>query len=266
MPQNPDKAIKASFLVLDYKKPKETEMCLRSIRENAKFSHQIIYQDNGSNEDYPFELYKKGLIDILISVKNGMGGGYGQTDLFRFCDTKYAFFVQSDQVLRHGLDDYHIDMFIEFLTKNNMDCIDLNGDQSNRGVWTDRAHFIDVDFFNSLAPFPNGGPGKFHHNRWNENYLQEVFEKRGNKFAHLRPAVFQDIGIWTVRELPCGAVMKMRTDTKEMHWISTPKSPYDFPELTESEWNTSISGNWVNGTIPENYKKHSFNCWGNVNL
>lgn len=263
MPQNPNKSALATFLVLDYRKPKETELCLKSIRQNAQFDHEIIYLDNGSNDEYPFDLYQDGLCDIFISKKRGMGGGYGQTDLFRFCDTKYAFFVQSDQFLNYPLTEQNIQNFIEIL-KSGFDCVDLNGDQSQKGIWTDRAHFIDVDFFNSLAPFSNGGPGEFHHLRWNENYLQEVFEKRGNKIAHIKPTIFIDNGVWTVRALPCGGQVSMRTDTKQVNWEKLPKEPYIFPDHTDKEWAEAIAGKWINGTIPENYKKHSFNCWGNV--
>ena len=132
-------------------------------------------------------------------------------------------------------------------------------------IWTDRAHLIKTDFFNSLAPFPNGGPGPRHHDRWNENYLQEVFSKNGYEIAHIHPAMFRDNGVWTVREI-AGGKCYMRTDTKALWWKTPPKESYVFPELTEEEWKTSIEGKWVGGTIPEAYQKEdkSFNCWGAV--
>lgn len=192
-----------------------------------------------------------------------MGGGFGQSDLFRYCDTQYAVFVQSDQYLRYELTSDHLDQFIRLLQKG-YHCVDLNGDQSNREVWTDRAHFIDVPFFNSLGPFPNGGPGLFHHLPWNEKYLQDTFQNKNYKIAHLKPAIFADNGVFTVRENADGSVLRMRTDTKQLHWEVLPKVPYVFPDLTAEEWADSIAGKFVNGTVPINYKAHSFNCWGNI--
>lgn len=252
-----------SFLVLDYKKEEETRLCLESIRHHAKIPHKIIYLDNGSNDGYVWKFFQEGLCDIIISKKRGYGGGVGQTDLFRFCDTKYAYFVQSDQILLYDITEDIQTKFIGYLEDGNAKCVDLNGDQSNRGVWTDRAHFINVDFFNSLVPFPNGGPGELHHLRWNENYLQEVFEKNNYLIMHGKPALFADNGIWTVRELPDGSIVKMKTDTKEVHWIVPPKERYVFPELTDAELAQSIAGLWINGTVPEIYLKRgdSFKHW-----
>jgi hypothetical protein len=251
-----------SFLVLDYRKPDETRSCLQSIRRHAKIPHQIIYLDNGSRESYPWYFYQEGLCDIFLSKKRGYGGGVGQTDLFRFCNTQYAYFVQSDQLLIHDITLDIQDRFITALTTGAR-VIDLNGDQSQVGRWTDRAHFIDVGWFNSLAPFPDGGPGEWHHLRWNENYLQEIFDKLDNPIVHVKPTMFADRGVYTVRELPCGGIVRMRTDTKAVEWLIPPKEPYIFPEHTEAEWATVIRGEWIAGTIPDIYLKRgdSFNHW-----
>lgn len=253
-----------SILVLDYRKPVETRQCLESLRRHMKVPCKIVYLDNGSNEQYPWSFYQEGLCDIIISKKVGMGGGFGQTDLFRWCDTKYAIFVQSDQVLMYDINQDAIDTMIKCLN-DGARCIDLNGDQSQKGRWTDRAHFIDVEWFNSLAPFPNGGPG-LDHLRWNENYLQEVFDNLGNPIVHIRPVLFRDNGRVTIRELPCGGVVQMETDTKKVSWIKTPKQPYMFPEMSDEEWNLSISGNWVSGTVPKKYleRGESFDFWSKI--
>lgn len=251
-----------SFLVLDYRKPHETSECLESIRRHAKVPHQIIYLDNGSQEEYPWDFRNEGLCDVLISKQVGRGGGVGQTDLFRYCDTQYAYFVQSDQMLVHDITIGAQDRFIEALV-GDARCIDLNGDQSGLGRWTDRAHFIDVSWFNSLSPFPNGGPGPLHELRWNENYLQEVFDQIGNPIVHVKPVLFADRGINTVRELPCGGIVRMRTDTKAVEWLQLPKAPYVFPEHTPEEWEQVIAGNWRAGTVPSIYlsRGDSFNHW-----
>ena len=255
---------KISFLVLDYKKAKETKLCLESIRQNARFSHQIILMDNGSGEDYSNDFYEQGLCDILISRKTNHGGGYGQTDLFKICDTKYAFFVQCDQYLAYPIEEQFLKQVIAKLEYENFKCADFNGDQSNKGEWTDRAHLIDVEFFNSLAPFPGGGPGPFNHLRHNENYLQQVFKDNDYKILHITPRIFADNGVFTIREV-AGGIVKMRTDTKEMVWLKKPTEKYSFPHLTDEEWELSIAGNWPDKKIPQIHieKKESFNCWGN---
>jgi hypothetical protein len=251
-----------SALVLDYRKEYETRLCLESLRQHLKVPCKIVYLDNGSNDSYPWSFYQEGLCDVLISKKVGMGGGHGQTDLFRWCDTQYALFIQSDQVLTRDITPDILKQMTDCL-ESGARCVDLNGDQSQAGRWTDRAHLIDAKWFNSLAPFPNGGPGPLHELRWNENYLQEVFDKLGNPIVHVRPLFFADRGMTTVRETPCGGIVRMRTDTKAVEWLALPKKPYIFPEHTEAEWQTVMSGNWRAGTIPEIYLQRgdSFNHW-----
>jgi hypothetical protein len=263
---NSNKKHKASFLVLDYKKKEECTLCIQSIKKLVQFPYEIVLLDNGGNEDYVFDLYRNGLVDTLISKRNGMGGGFGQSDLFRWCDTEYAFFIQSDQFLNFELTEEHLAYFIALLN-NGYNCIDLNGDQSNRGVWTDRAHFMKTDFFNSLGPFPNGGPGPFHHLPWNERYLQDKFQESNYSIAHIKPAVFKDNGVFTVREIS-GGLLKMRTDTKQVWWLKNPVEKYIFPEMYDDEWEKSINGTWVDGTTPRKYIENNsvFNCWGDRNV
>lgn len=254
--------ISSSFLVLDYKKEKETRECLESIKKHALFPHKIVLLDNGGGGDYCWNLYKEGLCDILISKRDGDGGGVGQVDLFRYCDTPYAYFVQNDQKLIRDITEDTNNKFIELL-KNGYKCVDLNGDQSHRGVWTDRAHFIDVNFFNSLSPYPLGGPGPLHHLRWNENYLQEVFSCNSHQIAHIGPLFFEDCGKLSIRKNPDGSVWEIRPDTKGVKLVSGPvREKYLFPEFTEKEWQFVLeSQNWSEWKIPENLIKHSFHVW-----
>lgn len=253
---------KVSFLILDYRKEAETRLCLESIRRHAKIPHKIIYLDNGGREQYPWSFYQEGLCDVLISKYDGGGGGVGQTDLFRYCDTRFAYFIQSDQMLTQDITENIQDHF-EYALDNGFRCLDLNGDQSGKRIWTDRAHMIDVGFFNSLAPFPRGGPGPYHTERWVENYLQEVFRRPENRILHVKPTLFADNGKTTIRELPCGGIVMMRTDTKAVSWLKAPMKPYIFPEHTEDEWAAAIAGEWVAGTVPSVYlsRGESFKHW-----
>lgn len=252
--------IKASFLVLDYKKDEETRICLHSIRKHAKIPHKIVYLDNGSNQDYPFQIYKDGLCDVLICKKKGQGGGFGQTDLIRYCDTEYFFFVQNDQILINDITQTKLDNFMG-MVDNIFQCLDLNGDQSGgKGIWTDRAHFMKTSLFNSLGPFPNGGPGN-DGPEWNEGYLQKVFQEKHYAIGHVHPLFFQDNGKWSVREAGDG-IFKHRTDTKQLYVVKQPTTKTEpYPDLTDEEWETVLNGKWLNGDIPFKWKPHSFTFW-----
>ena len=255
-----------SVLVLDFNKEFETRLCLNSIKKYLKVPHKVILLDNGAAEDYCWQIYKEDLCDVLISKKRGGGGGYGQTDLIRFCDTIFFLFVQNDQYLQYPIDENTFDQFKNLLD-NGYSCVDLNGDQSGRGAWTDRAHLMKTEVFNSLGPFPNGGPGEFHGQRWNENYLQEVFETRGLKIAHINPKFFQDFGIYSLRDMGEGGVFLHRTDTKQCFVIVPPKvRNFCYPNVTNEEFNIMRDGLWEDGRIPKKEKIHSFNCWGSLDI
>ena len=62
-----------SFLILDFRKPKETKTCLESIKRYVQFPHKIIYLDNGSREGYPQEFKNSGLCDIIIQNNTNTG-------------------------------------------------------------------------------------------------------------------------------------------------------------------------------------------------
>lgn len=254
-----------TVLVLDFRKEDETRACLESLRAHLKIPHKIVLLDNGGGQDYPWGLYREGLCDVLISKRVGRGGGYGQTDLFRWCDTRFALFVQQDQVLVHDIDQPTFDHLSALLASGQYDCVDLNGDQSGKGIWTDRAHLIETAFFNSLGPFPNGGPG-LDAVPWNEAYLQRVFAERGYKIAHVTPAVFADCGKWSVREAGDG-LYRHRCDQKGLWVLRRPTHRTEvYPPLNESEWRTMLAGEWIDGAVPEAWKPHSFTVkhWENL--
>lgn len=245
-----------SFLVLDFRKPKETKTCLESIKRYVQFPHKVIYLDNGSREGYPFDFHWDKLTDITILKQNGDGGGHGQTDLFRYSDTELSCFVQSDQYLYQPMTDKFLDSCIHILN-NGFHCIDLNGDQSGKGIWTDRAHMIKTKFFNDLGPFPNGGPG-LDGVPWNEEYLQNKFKDNNYQIFHA-PQMFIDNGLISVRQSEHGGIFSHETDTKKLTVIKTPTKSNDiYPKLTPEEWDLVLAGKWKNGTIPELSKPHSF--------
>lgn len=267
-----------SFLVLDFRKEPETRACLESIRRHAKLPHKTVLLDNGgsaalaiaeimadasdhslklSDPSYPWQLYQEGLCDTLISKRAGRGGGHGQTDLFRWCDTPYAIFVQNDQELVADIDEAAFAQMVSLLNTGLYQCIDLNGDQSGRGVWTDRAHLVRTDFFNGLGPFPNGGPG---HDAapWNEAYLQRVFAERGYRIFHAPQRAFIDCGRTSVREAGDG-LYQHECDTKCLTVLKQPTHKTEvYPPFSDEEWSRVLAGQWRDGDIPEQWKPHSF--------
>lgn len=253
--------IKVSFLVLDFKKHLETLKCLTSIKTRALFPHKIIYLDNGGyGEEYPNQLYNKGFCDVIIRKQKGMGGGFGQTDLIRFCDTEYFIFVQNDQELIQDITEHTIKYFVDALNMG-YHCIDLNGDQSRRGFWTDRAHMMKTSVFNNLGPFPNGGPG-LDSVPWNEEFLSNKFKELNYKIAHIQPLFFRDLGKWSIREAGDG-LYNHRTDTKIMFIEKTPTYKTDvFPPFDPEDWALALSGNWPKeGKVPNLWKDNVFKCW-----
>ena len=259
--------MKVSYLILDFNRPQEGRILLESLKQFANHDKEIVYLTNGGSSDYAYDFYKEGLIDTLIIKKHGDGGGFGQTDLFRYCKTKFAFFVQVDQRLIREINEDLIKYFVNLL--NTHKCVDLNGDQSRRDAWTDRAHFIDCEFFNSLGPFPNFGPG-LDHGLWNERYLQDKFKDNNYKIAHIEPLFFQDMGKYSVRQAGKHGegVLIHTTDSKQM-WVIKPlkEACETYPPLDQAEFSDMLSGNWPIwgkdevGRVPKAWSNFVFNYW-----
>jgi hypothetical protein len=254
---------KVSYLFLDYNKPRESEVALKSIKENSHFDYQIIYLSNGGVQDYVWDFYKKGLIDRVIFQKNN-GLGYGTEDLYRFCETEYAIYWQNDQILGRKVSQEEIDLIIQYLKahENLIGAIGLAGPVAGE-TFSERANFFKTNFYNSI-PKTHGGCGPFNHLKYNEQAVQEYFVQKNLKFViHQNPWAI-DNGVTTIRQLPCGGEVEMRTDTKQVWWRKLPKENYMFPDMTDEEWRISISGDWPDGKTPQRYIDQGlvFNCWG----
>lgn len=251
--------MKISYLLLGYNRPKEARNCIDSIKRFSHFDYQIIYLCNGGNQNHATELYEEGKIDKLILNKENSGCGFGTTDLFRACNTKYAFYVQVDQILKGDVTQDIIDHLLKKVEDNGYKFIDLSG--IGGGTYTERAHFVDVDWYNSIPNKPNGGPGPYEEVMWNEEYLTNYLKSIGNPVLSLSPW-FADMGKTSVRENPDGSEWEIRTDTKELRMITPPKEKFRFPNFTDEEWERVIKGGrWKDWEIPEKEKKNSFKCW-----
>lgn len=256
--------IKVSFLVLDFKKPEETVNCLYSIKEHALFPHRTIYLDNGSNENYPWSIYEDNLCDILIRNKIGTGCGNGTQQLFESCDTEWAIYWQNDQTLIRDLYDKDIEYFIDLIENKGYGCVDLAGAQNGVNNYSERAQFINVDFYKKIYKGEKGqlgGPGVFNHKKYTEAFVSEHFKANNLNIAHLQPTIAKDCGKWSIRAIGDG-LYKWRCDTKQTYILKTPTYPTElWPPFNSEEWSKVITGQWVDGDIIEEWKKHSFRCW-----
>ena len=256
-----------SYLILDFLRPEESKKCIESLYEYTRFPFKIIYLSNGGgyeNQEYVLDYYWRGLIHQLILNKENSGLGYGTTDLFRFCDTSHAIYVQSDQFLRRTFAKDELDYLISLLdsTDNSktIKSISLAGNNA-QGQYSERAHLIRTDFYNSISDKPNFGAGPYHDGMWNEEYIQKYYKE--HDFIHyIYPdLIFADNGCWAVRQNPDGTIIRHRTDTKQVWFNSVPKQRFIHPPLNDFEWELALQGKWVNGTVPVNAIKDSFRFW-----
>lgn len=256
------------ILILDYLRPKEGILLLKSLKQHIKFNSNIIYLVNGAEKpeeyEYAFDFYRQGLIDKLLINKKGNGAGFGHCDLLRYSSSKYFIFIQVDQFLTQDILPETVDFFIDLLENKNFKLVDLAGDQSNKGIYSDRAHFGERKFFLDLELEKNagGGPGPFQSSkRWNENYIQEVFSDREYKIAHISPLFFADNGKVSIREVNGGRFLHY-TDEKTLFVLEIPKEKDNWYNLTDSEWEEVLTGKWPKeGKVPLNFQSSSFKYW-----
>lgn len=254
---------KYDILVLDYNRPKESDLCLHSIRNHAKFDYNIIYLSNGGAQDYVIDYYNRGYIDKLILRKDNSGCGLGTRELFNDfnIDSEYVFYVQCDQFMVRDVTKEEVEYYISNI-KNDIAYIDLAGNQGH-GKYSERAHFISKNFYNKI-PNTRGGPGPYANEKWTEESLQDYMKENNLNFLSINPLVFKDNGKISYRQFPCGGETMHFTDTKQL-WILKPlKQKYtDWPniELNDQEWELVLTNKWINGNIPEKLRKHSFKYW-----
>lgn len=253
---------KISYLILDFMRPKESSICLESLKQHSRFPYQVIYLSNGGVQDYVIDHYNKGLIHKLILNKKNTGLGFGTTDLFKICDTRYAIYVQSDQYLRRTFAQDEVEFLISFFdtAKDNkaIKSISLAGDQC-QGKYSERAHIIDVNFYNSISNKPNGGAGPYHDIEWNEGYIQRHYETM-NYLHYIYETLFMDNGCYATRQNPDGSVWTHRTDTKQLKYISGPiNHKFVYPQFTDAEWEQVLRDqSWPEWRVPEKERNNSF--------
>ena len=257
------------YLILDYQRPQEAKNLLESIKANSHFDYEVTYLSNGGDQTYVKDFKKKGLINNLILNPRNVGCGAGTIQLFSNCQSEYAFYIQVDHILSQPITSDGITQFTSLIKDQGFSCVDLAGNQGNpRGTYSERAQFINVEFYNSI-PKSIGGPGPWNSIRWTEKCIQDYFSDNDLKIAHLSPVIFSDAGKWSVRSNPDGSEWRQRSDTKQLWMIKPPSQKFSWPKFTEEEWDRVIkTKKWKAGDIPSKLKntEHSFSVaeeyWG----
>jgi hypothetical protein len=254
------------YLILDYQRENEARCLLESIKKFSKFDYRVTYLSNGGRQDYVLKLKEEGLIDKLILNSVNVGGGAATIQLFAQCESKYAIYLQVDHELSCEINQQNINFFIDIIENQGIAYIDLAGDQG-RGNYSERAQFMPVHFYNSI-PKSIGGPGPWENMEWTESYVQRYIKDNNLKFISIffeknnqKIPLFLDKGKWSFRSNPDGSEWKHRTDTKELWMLKKPTSKFSFPRFSDREWEEVLKNGWIDGKIPENEIKDSFNYW-----
>jgi hypothetical protein len=254
-----------TFALLDYNRPAESELCIKSIKEYCRFSHDIVYFSNGGNQNHAVKFYSDGLIDKLILKKENNGCGFGTYDLYSAVTTPYTIYVQVDQFLAREFYWEELMTLIESIEEEGgVLTIALAGDQG-RGRYSERANICKTEFYlDFMKNCIGGGPGPFQEYKYTEQEFQERMEANPEKASYKVYAnqLFGDNGVFSIRELDNGDITRHRCDTKVLQFLKGPKVKHEWPELTNEEWDEALAGNWPKeGKIPANWLQHSFLAW-----
>lgn len=253
-----------SIVILDFNRPVESELLLRSLELNADFDYELVYVSNGGEQDYVQKYYNDGRIDVLVLSKENGGTGLGTKLGFKAASGKYVIYVQVDQWLGVKLNETFINHVTHHLESNSdVLCVDLAGDQghgnfSERALIINRKRYLDIPDLETAI----GGPGPLSQITWSERGVQDYVKRENLKIAHAG-TIFGDNGKNSIREYPCGGVLVLTTDEKRLTILKPLKERIDFPnlKLTDVEWELILSNKWVNGTIPEGHRDSSFTVW-----
>lgn len=268
-----------TIVCLDFQKPVEARACLESIRKHILFPHHVAYLHNGQ-ADYPYQLFKDGLIDTFIQTRENGGLGLGTRTLMASVFSPYVFMCQNDQVIARDFEWGEFKDLARVLdTRVGSDevndwpartikSVSLAGAAHAQGLYSERGHVTKTSFYREMETaglLGSSGAGPYHSGDWREAQIQRHYRERGYLHYSWRNPLVADKGVWTIRDTGNGRV-KMRTDTKQVWWLEKPTRRDVFPDMTPDEWDAAIAGKWDPGSRPEGYveRGESFNCWGDV--
>ena len=264
---NQSKLGQLTFAVLDYERPKETLLCIESIKRYCSVNYQLMYVCNGGSPLLGIELQANGHIDTLIVNKNNWGCGIGMKQCIQSSMTDWVIIVQSDQIMNRPFIEDEFNLLTSHLAAHpETFYMDLAGNQghgrySERAGLINRAKYLGVPWLEDTI----GGPGPYANSKWTEQLIQEYITEKGMTITSANPLLFADNGKWSQRSYPCGGETKHSTDERRLFILKSLARRYDdFPnlKLNDEEWRQVLAGEWPKeGKVPEADKPHSFIYW-----
>jgi len=250
--------------ILDFYQKNEARKLVESLKKHLKFKCDIVFYDNGTPENYSEDFLEEGLITRLVKNDKNLGCGPATVQMYDNCQSENLLYIQSDQELVEPLFGEQIFNAIQWLKDGIFHCIDLAGNQG-QGRFSERANLMSVEFYKNIPKQTLGGPGITNDQKYVEEWVQDYFADNECKIAHIAPTFFADRGYYSVRELPCGSILKHSCWTKET-WVMNhyPKNRYEvYPPLNGCEWHNikdliPFWGEGKRGYIPESQAEHSF--------
>jgi hypothetical protein len=243
--------------ILDYNRKDELLRCIQTICETGLNEVTSIFlYSNGGDQDTAINLYKSGFINRLILSKENEGCNAGTIQLINSISTEYFIFLESDNAIR--FDKNALEKIQEKLNCNDVGCIDLTG----MGHFSQRAFAMKTSLYKRVKISPVGGPGPFEigGDEWSEGEMQKHL--RDNNLRVVSVNLVENNGKFTVRQLPCGGILKIRCDTHAVYIVEKPKNKYEgFFGLSDKEWDTILTDQWVDGSIPVSRIAESRKLW-----
>lgn len=256
-----------TYLVLDFRKEKETRLCLESIKKHTKFGHKVIYLHNGIGVDYPQEFLREGLIDQCIQTRENRGLAIGTRDLFAASFSRYSFYLQNDQYLNRDITPEEFEKMKKIIGGKFQSphdgsswtamSVDLAGAVCGLNIYSERGHIIETAFYKKMEESGRlgcHGAGPWHDGPWREGEVQQFYKE--NKFLHYTyeegPFVTTN-GYRAIRQNPDGSVWEHDADTFAVRLVSGPvKEKYAYPNFTDEEWRQVLATqSWPEWKLPE---------------
>ncbi len=258
-----------TYLVLDFRKEKETRRCLESVKKHTRFSHKIIYLHNGAGVDYPYEFFREGLIDQFIQTKTNSGLAIGSRNLFAASFSPWSFYLQNDQTLKRDFtqDEFdEIKRMIGVALQSPEDgsawtvrSVDLAGGMAGLHTYSERAHIVPTAFYKKMeeAGLNYRGAGPYNEHPWREKQIQDFYKEQ--RFLHYTysQVLVNDDGDTSIRENPDGSIWQHHADTNGVRLVKGPiKEKNDYPPFTDAEWEHVLKNqSWPEWQVPERRKR-----------
>lgn len=251
---------KITFLVLDYNRPDNLKSCLSAIRDRCKIKHEIITLINGGQIDYAIELFKEGKTDKLLLSNTNEGSSLGILRLVESCTTDWFIFLQSDNIFNLTITEDILSILIKIASDYDICGIDFTGLVPRDSLFSERAFLMRKDFYLAHDLNTGYGTGPFYNPAFpnSEQTTLQWIQLNNKHMAPCYPPIVIDSGKYAILELPCGGVLKRRSDTHQVWVLKKPLKKVNCYGLSEEEWDIILKGQWIGGTIPKNCEKSKF--------